>query len=62
MKAWIRERQGNEHIVSLDKPDGDAVVWIAPTEDDPAEIIPSDRDDGYEQITSHPKALAEVII
>jgi hypothetical protein len=50
MKAWIRERQGNEHIVSLDKPDGDAVVWIAPTEDDPAEIIPSDRDDGYEQI------------
>ena len=50
MKVWIRERQGNAHIASLDKPDGDAVVWIAPTEDDPAEIIPSDRDDGYEQI------------
>jgi hypothetical protein len=53
MKVWIRERQGNEHIVSLDKPDGDAVSWIAPTENDAAEIIPSDRSDGYEQVIWH---------
>ena len=53
MKTWIRDRQGNEMIASLDKPDGEAVLWIAPTEDDPAETIPSDRDDGYEQIVWH---------
>ena len=53
MKTWIRNRQGNEHIASLDKPDGKAVVWIAPTREDPAKTIPSDRDDGYEQIVWH---------
>ena len=50
MKTWIRDRQGNEHIASLDKPDGEAMVWIAPTEQDPAEAIISDRSDGYEQV------------
>ena len=50
MKTWIRDRQGNEHIASLDKPDGEAIDWIAPTEQDPAEAIISDRSDGYEQV------------
>jgi len=53
IKTWIRDMQGNEMIASLHKPDGEAVLWIAPTEDDPAETIPSDRDDGYEQIVWH---------
>jgi hypothetical protein len=53
IKTWIRDRQGNEMIASLHKPDGEAVLWIAPTEDDPAETIPSDRDDGYEHIVWH---------
>ena len=53
MKTWIRDRQGNEHIASLDKPDGEAMVWIAPTEQDPAETIISDRSDGYEQVSWH---------
>ena len=51
MKTWIRDRQGNEHIASLDKPDGEVMVWIAPTEQDPAETIISDRSDGYEQVS-----------
>ena len=51
--VWIRDRQGNEHIASLDKPDGEAMIWIAPTEQDPAQLIPSDRTDGYEQIIWH---------
>ena len=50
-KTWIRERQGNEMIASHHK--GEAVLWIAPTEDDPAETIYSDRDDGYEYIVWH---------
>ena len=50
MKTWIRDRQGNELIASLDKPDGEAIDWIAPTEQDPAEAIISDRSDGYEQV------------
>ena len=50
MKAWIRDREGDEMIVALDKPDGEVTDWIAPTEDDPAELIPSGRTDGYEQI------------
>ena len=53
MKTWIRDRQGNEMIASLDKPDGEVKMWIAPTEDDPAELIASDRIDGYEQIVWH---------
>ena len=50
MKTWIRDREGDEHIASLDKPDGEAIDWIAPTEQDPAEAIISDRSDGYEQV------------
>ena len=50
MKVWIRDRQGNEMIASLDKPDGEVKLWIAPTEDDPAELIASSRSDGYEQV------------
>ena len=53
MKAWIRDREGDEMIVALDKPDGEVTDWIAPTEDDPAELIPSGRTDGYEQIIWH---------
>ena len=53
MKTWIRDRWRNEMIVSLDKPDGEAIASIAPTEDDPAETIISDRSDGYEQISWH---------
>ena len=53
VKTWIRDRQGNEMIASLDKPDGEVKTWIAPTEDDPAEIIPSDRSDGYEHDLIH---------
>ena len=52
MKTWIRDRQNNEMIASLDS-HGEVKLWIAPTEDDPAETIPSDRDDGYEQIVWH---------
>ena len=51
--AWIRNRKNNEMIASLDKPDGEVKLWIAPTKDDPAQTIPSDRDDGYEQIVWH---------
>jgi len=50
--TWIRDRQNNEMIASLDT-DGEVKLWIAPTEDDPAQTIPSDRDDGYEQIVWH---------
>jgi len=53
INTWIRDRQNNEMIASLDKPDGEVKLWIAPTKDDPAETIPSDRDDGYEQIVWH---------
>ena len=50
--TWIRDRQNNEMIASLDT-DGEVKLWIAPTKDDPAQTIPSDRDDGYEQIVWH---------
>ena len=50
IKTWIRDRQNNEMIASLDKPDGEVKMWIAPTEDDPAELIASERSDGYEQV------------
>ena len=50
MKTWIRDREGDEMIVALDKPDGKVIDSIAPTEDDPAETIISDRSDGYEQV------------
>jgi len=60
MKAWIRPFPWTpagdiEMIASLDKPDGEVTDWIAPTEDDPAQLIPSDRTDGYEQIIWHDK-------
>jgi len=50
MKTWIRDRQGTEMIASLYNPDGEVKMWIAPTKDNPAETISSDRDDGYEHI------------
>tara|TARA_R110002051_G_scaffold77664_1_gene141124 strand:- start:779 stop:1201 length:423 start_codon:yes stop_codon:yes gene_type:complete len=55
MKVWIREFEDDRIFgtESFDKPDGKEVSWIAPTEDDPAVIIPSDRTDGYEHIVWH---------
>ena len=68
MKAWIRDREGDDWkfptrkaeyrqaaqmIVALDKPDGEVIDSIAPTKEDPAQLIPSDRTDGYEQVVWH---------
>jgi|TARA_Y100000310_G_scaffold338688_1_gene429116 hypothetical protein len=55
MKCWIRPYPDTpagdkEMIASLDQADGETKLWITPTQDDPAETIPSWRDDGYEQI------------
>ena len=53
MKAWIRDREGDEMIEALDKPDGEVIDSIAPTKEEPAQLIPSDRTDGYEQDVWH---------
>ena len=52
MKAWIRDNYYMEHIPSLRLSDN-ALGHIFPVKDDPAEQIPSQRDDGIETILWH---------
>ena len=52
MKAWIRDNYYMEHIPSLRLRDN-ALMHIFPVKDDPAEQIPSQRDDGIETIEWH---------
>ena len=52
MKAWIRDNYYMEHIPSLRLSDN-ALMHIFPVKDDPAEQIPSQRDDGIETILWH---------
>ena len=52
MKAWIRDNYYMEEIPAKRLKDN-ALLHIFPVKDDPAETIPSDRDDGYEQIVWH---------
>ena len=52
MKAWIRDNYYMEHIPSLRLSDN-ALMHIFPVKDDPAEQIPSERDDGIETILWH---------
>ena len=54
MKAWIRDNYYMEHIPSLRLSDN-ALMHIFPVKDDPAEQIPSQRDDGIETILWHGK-------
>ena len=52
MKAWIRDNYYMEQIPSLRLSDN-ALLHIFPVKDDPAEQIPSQRDDGIETILWH---------
>ena len=52
MKAWIRDNYYMEHIPAKRLSDN-ALVHIFPVVDDPAEQIPSQRDDGIETIIWH---------
>ena len=55
MKTWIRDREGNEEIPTFTLIDGGEATTgsIAPTEQDPAELVSSDRTDGYEHVVWH---------
>ena len=52
MKAWIRDNYYMEKIPALHLSDN-ALLHIFPVKDDPAEQIPSQRDDGIETILWH---------
>ena len=52
MKAWIRDSHYMEEIPALRLKDN-ALLHIFPLKDDPAEQIPSQRDDGIETILWH---------
>ena len=52
MKAWIRDNYYMEHIPAKRLSDN-ALLHIFPVKDDPAEQIPSQRDDGIETIEWH---------
>ena len=52
MKAWIRDRYDMKPIPSMRLSDN-ALMRIYPVKDDPAEQIPSQRDDGIETILWH---------
>ena len=52
MKAWIRDNYYMEEIPAKRLSDN-ALVHIFPVKDDPAETIPSQRDDGIETIEWH---------
>ena len=52
MKAWIRDNYYMEQIPALRLSDN-ALLHIFPVIDDPAEQIPSQRDDGIETILWH---------
>ena len=52
MKAWIRDDYYMEHIPAKRLSDN-ALLRIFPVKDDPAETIPSQRDDGIETIEWH---------
>jgi len=52
MKAWIRDNYYMDEIPAKRLKDN-ALVHIFPVKDDPAETIPSQRDDGIETILWH---------
>lgn len=52
MKAWIRDNYYMEKIPAKRLSDN-ALLHIFPVKDDPAETIPSQRDDGIETIEWH---------
>jgi hypothetical protein len=52
MKAWIRDNYYMEEIPAKRLKDN-ALLHIFPVKDDPAETIPSQRDDGIETIEWH---------
>ena len=52
MKAWIRDSHYMDEIPALRLKDN-ALLHIFPLKDDPAEQIPSQRDDGIETILWH---------
>ena len=52
MKAWVRDNYYMEQIPALRLSDN-ALLHIFPVLDDPAEQIPSQRDDGIETILWH---------
>ena len=52
MKAWVRDNYYMEAIPALRLKDN-ALLHIFPVIDDPAEQIPSQRDDGIETILWH---------
>jgi hypothetical protein len=52
MKAWIRDSHYMDEIPALRLKDN-ALLHIFPVKDDPAEQIPSQRDDGIETILWH---------
>ena len=52
MKAWIRDNYYMEEIPAKRLKDN-ALLHIFPVKDDPAETIPSQRDDGIETILWH---------
>ena len=58
MKVWVST--GNSALAkmygipSFIESGGEVTkAWITPTKEDPAQLIPSNRDDGYEEIKWH---------